>query len=113
VDIPNGYTSNVVSYQQTRVAHGGGMADSQPGGLIAGGMVDCRLPCHGRFHAAMSWQIPRRQELMADLMLPYHGELLDTGAYGRSGDRPMADYWRLANGGSGSRPMADDLVAHA
>jgi hypothetical protein len=37
----------------------------------------------------------------------------DAGAYGGSGDRPMADYWRLANGGSGSRPMAGDLVAHA
>jgi hypothetical protein len=40
VDIPNGYTSDVVSYQQTRVAHGGGMADSQPGGLVAGGMAN-------------------------------------------------------------------------
>jgi hypothetical protein len=40
VDIPNGYTSNLVSYRQTRVAHGGGMADSQPGGLVAGGMAD-------------------------------------------------------------------------
>jgi hypothetical protein len=40
VDIPNGYISDVVSYRQTRVAHGGGMADSQPGGLVAGGMAD-------------------------------------------------------------------------
>jgi hypothetical protein len=40
VDIPNGYTSDVVSYQQTRMAHKGGMADSQPGGLVAGGMAD-------------------------------------------------------------------------
>jgi hypothetical protein len=40
VDIPNGYTSDVVSYQQTRVAHRDGMADSQPGGLLAGGMAD-------------------------------------------------------------------------
>jgi hypothetical protein len=40
VDIPNGYTSDVVSYRQTRVAHGGGMADSQPDGLVAGGMAD-------------------------------------------------------------------------
>jgi hypothetical protein len=39
--------------------------------------------------------------------------VLDAGAYGGSGDRPVADYWRLANGGSGSRPMAGDLVAHA
>jgi hypothetical protein len=40
VDIPNGYISDVVSYRQTRVAHGGGMADSQSGGLVAGGMAD-------------------------------------------------------------------------
>jgi hypothetical protein len=40
VDIPNGYTSDVVSYRQTRVAHGGGIADSQPGGLVASGMAD-------------------------------------------------------------------------
>jgi hypothetical protein len=40
VDIPNRYTSDVVLYRQTRVAHGGGMADSQPGGLVAGGMAD-------------------------------------------------------------------------
>jgi hypothetical protein len=40
VDIPNGYTSDAVSYRQTRVAHGGGMADSQPGSLVAGGMAD-------------------------------------------------------------------------
>jgi hypothetical protein len=40
VDILNGYTSDVVSYRQTRVAHGGGTADSQPGGLVAGGMAD-------------------------------------------------------------------------
>jgi hypothetical protein len=40
VDIPNRYTSDVVSYRETRVAHGGGMADSQPGGLVAGGMAD-------------------------------------------------------------------------
>jgi hypothetical protein len=40
VDIPNGYTSDVVSYRQTRVAHGGRMADSQPGGLVVGGMAD-------------------------------------------------------------------------
>jgi hypothetical protein len=30
----------VVLYRQTRVAHGGGMADSQPGSLGAGGMAD-------------------------------------------------------------------------
>jgi hypothetical protein len=30
--------------------------------------------------------------------------VLDAGAYGRSGDRPMAGYWRLANGGSGHGP---------
>jgi hypothetical protein len=67
VDIPNGYTSDVVSYQQTRVAHGGGMADSQPGGLVAGGMADRRLPCHGRFlDAPVLWQIPGQQELIAD-----------------------------------------------
>jgi hypothetical protein len=75
VDIPNGYTSDVVSYQQTRVAHGGGMADSQPDGLVTGGMADCRLPCHGRFHAAMPWRIPCRHELMADSQT--------AGAYGR------------------------------
>jgi hypothetical protein len=40
VDIPNGYSSDVVSYWQTRVAHGGGMADSQLGDLVAGGMAD-------------------------------------------------------------------------
>jgi hypothetical protein len=40
VDIPNGYTSDIVSYRQTKVAHEGGMADSQPGGLVAGGMAD-------------------------------------------------------------------------
>jgi hypothetical protein len=40
VDIPNGYISDVVSYRQTRVAHGGGMVDSQPGGLVADGMAD-------------------------------------------------------------------------
>jgi hypothetical protein len=40
VDIPNEYTSDVASYRQTRVAHGGGMADSQLGGLVAGGMAD-------------------------------------------------------------------------
>jgi hypothetical protein len=40
VDIPNGFTSDVVLYQQTRVAHGGGMVDSQPGGLVAGGMAN-------------------------------------------------------------------------
>jgi hypothetical protein len=43
VDIPNRYTSDVVSYQQTRVAHRGGMADSQPGGLVAGSMADSQL----------------------------------------------------------------------
>jgi hypothetical protein len=92
VDIPNGYTSDVVSY-------GGGMADSQPGGLVA--MPWQILRCHamadsqtagayGRFYAAMPWQIPRRQELMADSTLPRHGGLLDAGAYGGSEDRPMA-----------------------
>jgi hypothetical protein len=40
VDIPNGYTSDVFSYRQTRVAHGSGMTDSQLGGLVAGGMAD-------------------------------------------------------------------------
>jgi hypothetical protein len=34
-DIPNRYTSDVVLTQQARVAHGGGMADSLPGGLFA------------------------------------------------------------------------------
>jgi hypothetical protein len=75
VDIPNGYTSDVVSYRETRVAHGGGMADSQPGGLVAGGMADSTLPCHGRFPDSRSlWQIQCchtmvdywTQELMAD-----------------------------------------------
>jgi hypothetical protein len=55
-DIPNGYTSAVVLNQQTRVAHGGGMADCLPGGPIAG-------------------------KPMA---------VLDAGAYGRSGHKPMA-----------------------
>jgi hypothetical protein len=62
------------------------MADSQTAGA------------YGRFHAAMPWQIPRRQELMADSMLPYHGGLLDAGAYGGSEDRPMADHRRQAHG---------------
>jgi hypothetical protein len=35
-DIPNRYTSDVVLNQQARVAHGGGMADCLPGGLVAG-----------------------------------------------------------------------------
>jgi hypothetical protein len=35
-DIPNRYTSDVVLNQQARVAHQGGMADCQPGGLVAG-----------------------------------------------------------------------------
>jgi hypothetical protein len=34
-DIPNRYTCNVVLNQQARVAHGGGMADSLPGGPVA------------------------------------------------------------------------------
>jgi hypothetical protein len=55
-DIPNGYTSDVVLNQQTRVTHQGGMADCLPGGPVAG-------------------------KTMA---------VLDAGAYGGSGDRPMA-----------------------
>jgi hypothetical protein len=39
--------------------------------------------------------------------------VLDAGAYGGSGDRSIADYWRQAHGGSGGRPMAGDLVVHA
>jgi hypothetical protein len=29
-------------------------------------MADSRLPCHGGLKAAMPWQIPGQQELMAD-----------------------------------------------
>jgi hypothetical protein len=35
-DIPNRYTSDVVLNQQAKMAHGGGMADSLPGGPVAG-----------------------------------------------------------------------------
>jgi hypothetical protein len=35
-DIPNRYICDVVLNQQARVAHGGGMADSLPGSLVAG-----------------------------------------------------------------------------
>jgi hypothetical protein len=37
------------------------MADSQPGGLVAGGMADSQThPCHGRFPDSRSlWQILR------------------------------------------------------
>jgi hypothetical protein len=48
-DIPNRYTSDVVLNQHARVAHGGGIADSLPGGPVA------RSP----------WRY-RTQELMAD-----------------------------------------------
>jgi hypothetical protein len=35
-DIPNRYTCDVVLNQEARVAHGGGMEDSLPGGPVAG-----------------------------------------------------------------------------
>jgi hypothetical protein len=57
-DIPNRYTSDVVLNQQARVAHGGGMADSLPGGPVAGKPMAVH----------------------------------DAGAYGGSGDNPMAGY---------------------
>jgi hypothetical protein len=122
VDIPNRYTNDVVSYRQTGVAHGSGMADSQPGGLVAGGMADSTLPCHGRFRAAMPWQIPRRQELIADSTLPCHGRFPD----GRSlwqipRCHTTVDYWTqelMADPETGpwrtteGRPMAGCLVVH-
>jgi hypothetical protein len=37
-DIPNRYTSDVVLYQQARVAHRGGMADCLLGGPVAGSL---------------------------------------------------------------------------
>jgi hypothetical protein len=48
-DIPNGYTSDVVLNQQTRVAHQGGMADCLTGGPVAGDtMMVLDAGAHGR-----------------------------------------------------------------
>jgi hypothetical protein len=49
---------------------------------------------------------------MADSMLPYHGGLLDAGAYGGSLDKSMVDLeigpWQTTDG----KPMADPEMAH-
>jgi hypothetical protein len=79
VDIPNGYISDVVSYRQTRVAHGGGMADSQPGGLVA---EDTAVLDAGAYGGSLDMS-------MADS---------EIGPWWTTDDKPMADP-EMAHGG--------------